>query len=546
MSSARTIIDWNARNTGRYNSSFTAQHRMKYTILSTRMPVFGSRCYHTIGVNRCKFTSSPYCPSLRPLSLLSSIPPSSPPFHGSRGISNESVEAATPSTTEEPPQLEESPWHKLTSRPSQQQQQTPPESGLFDRNRTKNDTDNAKRISKYQAHTNLLQQAQNPPMGTEHPVFVMTKKLLTLAIGDFHKHETSSSDWQQQQNSDTASDNFETLDHYQTSYNTIQFLLYDKMMCPNNNVRAINAAFALIERLLQEISHTKTVNENVHYLIDNPEQFRMLMNYWKTTALLGGHVYPAITMIEKLHWMTDVLQHLTEHESPITFDRYLLSMVLQVLMKQVTKENAPFLAKKIIDDVYKTMNVTLMNDGDGSSSSRSGRDRRNKNALHPDTIIYAQLLKAWIDSDLPIVPSKIEEMLDDMTTQCVPLDNHIYCLLLRYWGGKGSMTNMRAILYRMETEKVEPNISSLSQVVYGYTRSMQPQLAAQFLEQMHAKTSGTGQENTSIVACTLNILDTLKRLIMRGNDVRQNVLIAEDVVRRFESNMQLKTRSQGR
>jgi hypothetical protein len=86
------------------------------------------------------------------------------------------------------------------------------------------------------------------------------------------------------------------MDHYELSYHAIQFLLYDPHMCSNNNVRAINAAFAIIERMIQEISYTNIYTQNSYYLIDNPVQFQMPINYWKRSALL-------VEMIKKIQWM---------------------------------------------------------------------------------------------------------------------------------------------------------------------------------------------------------------------------------------------------
>jgi hypothetical protein len=376
---------------------------------------------------------------------------------------------------------------------------------------------------------------------TEHPVFTTAKQLLHLMIGNFRKLDkkktTATADGMEHQHQQQQQQQppFEKMDHYELSYNAIQFLLYDPHMCPNNNVRAINAAFAMIERLIREISYTNTYTQNIYYLMENPVQFRMLMNYWKRSALLGGHVLPAVEMIKKIQWMVIELQHVPSKQVPIKLDKKILSMLMQVLIKQLPKKAAPVVAESFMNVIYETIDTTVASDDDDDSHHE----------LHPDGIIYAQLLKAWMDSDLPQTPSKIDEVLDDMKLRDVPLDNGIYSVLIRYWGSKGSLTRIRAIMERMKYENITPDVACLGQAIYGYTRSMQPLQAVQLLEQMHGVTTGATQDITTITACTLNILDAFKQLVIRGNDVTRNVTRAEDIVRRFEANSLLKSRSDG-
>jgi Pentatricopeptide repeat domain len=419
-----------------------------------------------------------------------------------------------------------------------------------------------KRGSKYNTHMNNFHHAAYPikgPISTpqnpmknkdivDHPVFVMAKQLLNLTIGNFRKRDPKNhaSVVETQQQKQVGNDYnsfsknpqpqpFATLDHYQMSYNIIQFLLCDRQMCPGNNVRAINAAFAVMERLIREISYTNTYSQNIYYLLDNPVQFRTLMNYWKSSALLGGHVLPAVEMIKKIQWMIIELQRSPSKPSLIKLDKRILSILLQVMIKQLPKKQAPLVAESFMNVIYETIDATGADDDDVDSH----------NELHPDSIIYVQLLNAWMDSDLPQTPSKIDDVLDDMKIRSIPLDNAIYSTLIRYWGNKGSLTRIRAILERMEYENITPNVACLAQAIYGYTRSMQPLQAVQLLEQMHAKTTGATKDIVTITACTLNILDAFKRLVVRGNDVNRNVIRAEDIVRRFESNSMLKSRSEG-
>ena len=463
----------------------------------------------------------------------------------------------------------------LTRRQNNQQEQHQPHDSMigntFDtnelmmmrnENQARKRTNNAKRVSKYNAHMNNFHYADYPPKGpisipknplknkdvVEHPVFVMAKQLLNLTIGNFRKHDAkygAAVKEKQHQQYGSNNDNklfkdpqnqpFATMDHYQMSYNAIQFLLYDRNMCPNNNVRAINAAFAIIERLIREISYTNTYTQNVHYILDNAVQFRLLMNYWKSSALLGGHVLPAVEMVKKIQWMIIELQSLPSKQSHIKLDKRILSMLLQVMIKQLPKKVAPLVAESFMDVIYETIDSTATDDDDDDSH----------NELHPDSIIYVHILNAWMDSDLPQTPSKIDDVLDDMKIRSVPLDNAIYSILIRYWGNKGSLTRIRAILERMEYENVTPNVACLGQAIYGYTRSMQPLQAVQLLEQMFAKSTGAAQDIGTITGCTLNVLDAFKRLVIRGNDVNRNVIRAEDIVRRYESNSMLKSRSDG-
>lgn len=110
-------------------------------------------------------------------------------------------------------------------------------------------------------------------------------------------------------------------------------------MCPSNNVRAINATFAIMERLIREMSYTNTYSQNIQYLLDNPVQFGILMNYWKSTALIGGHVLPAVKMIKKIQWMITELQRLPKNRTSIKLDKRVLSMPLQVMIKNNFQRN---------------------------------------------------------------------------------------------------------------------------------------------------------------------------------------------------------------
>ena len=266
-------------------------------------------------------------------------------------------------------------------------------------------------------------------------------------------------------------------------------------------------------------------------------------------------------MIKKIQWMVTELQQMSKntHPSPIHFDKHILSMILQVLIKQLPKRHAPLAIESLMKAVDESMDVgtTTSSDDDNTDDAKTNvtkhdthpSNHNNRNTIHndlqPDSVLYMQLLHAWMDSELPETPSKIDAILDDMKIRDIPLDNAIYSILIRYWGNQGSLTRIRAVLERMEYEHVIPNVATLGQVIYGYTRSMQPLQAVSLLEQMHAQTTGSSQDVVTITACTLNILDAFKRLIVRGNDVNRNVIRAEDVVRRFASNRMLKSRSDG-
>jgi pentatricopeptide repeat protein len=438
--------------------------------------------------------------------------------------------------------------------------------------------------SKVSRPINPIQKNNNGQQQMDHPVFITARQLLNITIGSFNKHhyiETDSTKMtpmsiQQPQlqphhemnhnnsnmfamnpnrmaynyrnNHKVTNPPFASLNHYQVSYNMIQFLLNDRAMCMNHNVRAINATFAIIERLIREISFTNTMSQNIHYLFKHNTQFRLLMNYWKNTALIGGHVLPAVEMVKKIQWMTIELQRLKKQESPIQFDKHILSMIMQVLIKQVPKKEAPFLAEQLLDVINETIDVVA----NGTMT--------DENELQPDSVIYVQLLNAWMNSNLPQTAQKMEKILNEMRLRDVPITSAIYSILIRYYGNQGSILRVRAVLERMEHDHVPIDISCLGQAIHAYTRAMQPLQAIKYLEQMHHQINNNDNNNSNsntnsnksqqdiitITACTLNILDSFKRLIIRGNDIDRNILRAEDVVRKLETNSVIQSRSDGR
>ena len=78
-----------------------------------------------------------------------------------------------------------------------------------------------------------------------------------------------------------------------------------------------------------------------------------------------------------------------------------------------------------MDVIYETIDATSTDEDENCE-------------LYPDSIIYVQILSAWLDSDLPQIPTKIDEVLNDMKIRNIPLDNAIYSILIRYWGSKGA------------------------------------------------------------------------------------------------------------
>jgi hypothetical protein len=79
---------------------------------------------------------------------------------------------------------------------------------------------------------------------------------------------------------------------------------------------------------------------------------------------------------------------------------------------------------------------------------------------------------------------------------------------------------------------------------------MQPLPAIEILEKMYGKLKfqkfkESAQDRATITASTLNILDSFKRLIIRGNDPATNITRAEEVVRKYESSNLTRSRSDG-
>jgi pentatricopeptide repeat protein len=365
----------------------------------------------------------------------------------------------------------------------------------------------------------------------DHEAFVVARQLLNVAIGSFQKGnktilETPPQDAFYPIGRDPP---VPEVNHYQMAADLLQFFLYDRKMCANS-VRAINAAFAVLERLIRELTYTKSASQNMQYAFHNATQFRMLVNFWKNAALAEEKVLPAIEMIKKIQWMTSELP--SDSNKIILFDKHVLNMIFQVLMKQVPKHLAPAVAEKLMEFVYFTIEQT------------------NNADLEPDIFIYGQLMNAWINSGQPETPLKLDEILNDIRRHDVPLNTVTYGILIRYWAGKGSLTRITFLFEQMIAEGLEPDISCLGQALYGYTRAMQPLPAIEILEKMYGKLKfqkfkESAQDRATITASTLNILDSFKRLIIRGNDPATNITRAEEVVRKYESSNLTRSRSDG-
>jgi pentatricopeptide repeat protein len=349
--------------------------------------------------------------------------------------------------------------------------------------------------------------------------FVVAKQLVNLSIGSFK--EADRIDDRSIGAHQGAAD--EEINHYQSASDLIQYFLHERTMCASST-RAITATFALLERLLREMIYSRTLSKKKHYLFQDDQDFFKLMNYWKNAALAEEPVLPAVEMLKKVQWFISVVP---DHEL-LRFDKRILLMFMQVMVKQSTKRQAPQVIESLLEFAQGVMEET------------------KTTYLAPDIAIYELLLKSWAKSGSPHTNKKLEEVLVDMGVRDIPLNVNCYATLIRYWAEQGNVVKAKSFLDWMEAKGLEPNLKCYGHVLHGYTRLPQPSLALGYLESMYRISIGTPEDVAIIATAVLQVLNAFHRRILEDEDVRRNIIRAEDVLRKFESNIVAPNGSDGR
>jgi pentatricopeptide repeat protein len=357
-------------------------------------------------------------------------------------------------------------------------------------------------------------------VGRSHTAaFVVSKQLVNMTIGSFK--ETDPIDDRGGEGIRPGVSDAE-INHYQSASDLIHYFLHERTMCASST-RAITATFALVERLIREMIYTRSLSKKIHYVFQDDQDFYKLMNFWKNAALAEEPVLIAVEMLKKLQWFISVVP---DHEL-LRFDKRILLMFMQVMVKQSTPRQAPQVIESLMEFAQSAMEET------------------NTTYLAPDVAIYELLLKAWAKSGSPHASQKLEEVLVDMGVRDISMNINCYAILIRYWAGQGNLLRAKALLDLMQSKGLEADLKCYGHLLHGFTRLPQPSASLGYLEKMYQISSGSADDVALITAAVLQVLHAFHRRVLEDEDVNRNVIRAENVLRKFESDIVVANGSDG-
>ena len=109
-----------------------------------------------------------------------------------------------------------------------------------------------------------------------------------------------------------------------------------------------------------------------------------------------------------------MLESLSNQVPGFKYDRATFSMILDVIIHQKSKQEAPVVAESLLNFLKE--------------EADKGRPE-----LRPHVVIWSQILDAWAKSQLPEAPERMEALLERMKTEGVEGDVIAWGCLVEYW-----------------------------------------------------------------------------------------------------------------
>jgi hypothetical protein len=197
-----------------------------------------------------------------------------------------------------------------------------------------------------------------------------------------------------------------------------------------------------------------------------PRYTNLLFNTWKNASLRNEKVLSAIDV-------THLLQKISSN-SHLRYDFVTIGMVLQVALHQSPKNLAP----SVVQHIWESLEQSEM------SSTISSSQSSTKRVLY----FYNTLLKAYAESgsDVDDVLRYMYDVLGDMRDRRnLTPDVVSYNILLRFIGRNCPQLEKFEFAFQMMLlNKVQPDLATLFEAVYCYTKFEQVSRSEDFLYQM--------------------------------------------------------------
>ena len=272
-------------------------------------------------------------------------------------------------------------------------------------------------------------------------------------------------------------------------YSKVKIILYyyihiDKPTCKE----AVNQPIDVLVRLAQEVAYIVSINDrnntntsnlmikrelgdnisskkipNTLAATSNPTTYEWILNAnyynpifttWKNISLnakdyLPG-IYSGLDLLQKVQYMSKILPPSIYKVNIIT-----TTMILQVVIKQVRRDEAPMICEKLLHIMSQQLQkqkeeIVTASAKNGNHANHSVRLTREMKLYEPNMYSYNILLKAWAESRLDNAGEKIEQLLQEMkNVHNIELGLVSYKILLRFYSRMGDVDNVNVILQQM-------------------------------------------------------------------------------------------------
>ena len=254
----------------------------------------------------------------------------------------------------------------------------------------------------------------------------------------------------------------------------------------------INAAMRLLVRICREpwsvtqnmVNEVATSGGTLQSCVRfcKPRYTNLLFNTWKNASLQNKKVLSAVEV-------TQLLQQISSN-SFLRYDFATIGMVLQVALQQSPKSIAP----EVVQHIWTVLEQPELD------ATLSSSESVTKRVLY----FYNALLKAHAESgkDFDEVLRLMYDLLSDMRDcRNVPPDTVSYNILLRFIGRNCLHLEKFEFAYQMmQLDKVQPDLSTLYEAVYIYTKFEQLSNSEEFFLRMRevlATASDTDAQSNS-------------------------------------------------
>lgn len=296
-------------------------------------------------------------------------------------------------------------------------------------------------------------------------------------------------------------------------YSTVKFVLYHYInLRQPTSKEDVNLPIDVLLRLVSEIAHilpkhrsnprdpTEVSSEmqtskNVitYEWLLNANYYNPIFANWKNASLKNRifGIYSGMDVMQKIQLMSRALP-----PSIFKYNMYTVTMILQVIIKQVRRDEAPVVAEKLLDAMKQQLLIqTLFAEHD---ERRSATWQKEVQLYQPNQYVFSILLKAWAESRLENAQDKIEAILEDMKHHKIPCNYVTYSILLRFYSRMGAVDRVNSILQQMHAESIPITVDCLVQALLCCTKAGLVENATEILRTIVQKHVDSPERSASV------------------------------------------------